>query len=105
MNETGERRGWFRRRKAERWVYAPRHRPKGAKLGQPWGKALSRIIATLMLFGVPIGTGALNLGAMTPKMASSINKIEHLGCCMDRQRVVGGARPRRDVPCHISNTI
>lgn len=29
---------------------------RGARLGKPWGRTISRAVAVLLLFGVPIGT-------------------------------------------------
>ena len=40
-----------------------------------------------------------------PKMAGSINKIDHLGCRMDRQRMMGEARSWRDKSRHFASKI
>src|SRR6185312_171132 len=39
------------------------------------------------------------------KMAGSINKIDHLGCRMDRQRMMGDARSWRDKSRHFTSKI
>src|SRR5665213_50309 len=38
-------------------------------------------------------------------MAGSVNEIDHLGCRMDRQRMMGEARSWRDEGCHFASKI
>ena len=38
-------------------------------------------------------------------MAGSVNKIDHLGCCKDRQRMMSEARSWRDEGCHFASKI
>ena len=37
------------------------------------------------------------------ELAGSVNKIDHLGCRMDCEGVVGEAGPRRNVGCHLAS--
>ncbi len=38
-------------------------------------------------------------------MTGSFNKSDHLSRCMGRQRMMGDARPRRDIGCHFARKI
>jgi hypothetical protein len=71
-----------------------------ARLGTAPGQASGRVSPT------PFGTSAgCSLRFHGPKTAGSVNKIDHLGCCMDRQRMRGEARSWCDKSCHFASKI
>ena len=46
------------------------------------------------------------LAAVVPtEMAGPVNKLSHMGCRMDRERMLGEAWPGRNVRCHLANEI
>ena len=42
---------------------------------------------------------------LDPEMTGPFDKIDHLGCRMDRQRMIGGARSWRDESCHFASKV
>src|SRR6185437_15337865 len=68
-------------------------------------------IVKIVVIGPPIAQRTRERGAgrswrrRGPKMTSSFKKVDHLVRRMDRQRMMGEARPWRNIGCHFAHKV